>query len=715
MKILFRIILSGLCLFLTFDLVAQKKSLTDDEIWSDEVRITEPLMRILEWTGNKVILSGANNKTFAADLQTGKLTSYGGKIEAKSNWTVSVVDGDIVLQRPDGSSEKMTNTPDEEINPTLSPDNSFVAFTRNNDLYTIRLDDKKETRLTTDGNDVILNGYASWVYMEEILGRSGRYRAFWWSPDSKHIAFFRADDSEVPLFTITDSPGQNGYVETWRYPKPGNNIPQVRVGIVKPDGGDIVWATIDEKDNHYFGLPYWRPDGKAVWLQWLNYEQNNLKILEVDITTGVPRELYNEHQKTWIAIDHEPRIHFLESGMGFILESDKSGWNQLYLHDMRGNVINQITNGTYTVLNVLKVDEAEKVVYFTCYKDNIGCVDFYKAGLNGENLQRLSFGDYTHQISLSDDAKYFVTAYSNVKTPRKMALYTTEGKLVAELQDTKNANFDRYERPLTEMVILKSDDGLFDLPMRITWPLNREKGKTYPVKINIYGGPGSMSVYGHWLDVFGGESYQYAKDGLIQIVLDHRGSGHNGKVGQDCMHRNLGYWEMKDYMQCVKWLISEGYVNPEKVMITGFSYGGYLTSYALTYGAEVFTHGIAGGSVTDWLLYDATYTERFMDTPAENPEGYQTSSVLTHAGKLKGKLLLTHGLRDENVHVQNTFQLISLLEDLYKDVELMVYPESRHGYRGTKLWYSRNRSAEFVYNYLIEKPVPARMLRALTK
>jgi dipeptidyl-peptidase-4 len=191
-----------------------------------------------------------------------------------------------------------------------------------------------------------------------------------------------------------------------------------------------------------------------------------------------------------------------------------------------------------------------------------------------------------------------------------------------------------------------------------------------------------------------------ARDGVIQAVIDHRGSGHNGKTGQNYMHRNLGYWEMKDYVQAVKWLTEQGQADPEKIMITGFSYGGYLTCYALTYGASVFTHGIAGGSVTDWLLYDAIYTERFMDTPSENPEGYKTASVLTHAGNLKGRLLLTHGLRDENVHAQNTFQLVSLLENLNKDFELMIYPESRHGYRGAKREHSRRLDLQFIYKNL---------------
>jgi dipeptidyl-peptidase-4 len=504
----------------------------------------------------------------------------------------------------------------------------------------------------------------------------------------------------VPLFTITDSPGQDGYVETIRYPKAGERLPQVKTGVVKRDGGAVVWAGVEDDDSHYFGLPYWRSDSKALWLQWLNHGQNHLKILEMGLADGTVREIYEETQPTWIAIDDEPRIRFLESGKRFVLQSDKSGWNHLYLHDIDGKLLNPITAGSYTVLEVLRIDEQEKAVYFTCYKDHVGCVDFYRVGLNGKNLQRLSFGDYTHRISLSLDGKYFVTTYSNVKTPPKVALYSTKGKFVKELQDTKNDDFENCQNLETDFVVLRSEDGLFDLPVRMTWPLNREEGKKYPVILSVYGGPNAMSVREGWQNI-NDETFQLAQEGIIQAVIDHRGSGHNGKTGQNYMHRNLGYWEIKDYTQAVKWLVEQGQADPQKVLITGFSYGGYITCYALTYGTGIFTHGIAGGSVTDWLLYDAVYTERFMDTPAENPEGYEAASVLTHAGKLEGQLLFTHGLRDENVHAQNTFQLVSALEELNKQFELMIYPESRHGYRGAKRVHSNQLTLRFIYEKLI--------------
>ena len=687
-------------LFLCLDVSAQQKTLTPQQMWDNSIRVTDYTYQVAKWDGNRVFFTGGNPASG---------DRFFVQVDAK-NGTSQMVD-----QLPGTPSSPIRQSVHiDGVNPTYSPDSTYIAFTRNNDLYTLRLSDMKETRLTTDGSDVILNGYASWVYMEEILGRPSAYRAFWWSPDSKLIAFFRADDSEVPLFTITDSPGHNGYVETIRYPKSGNPIPKVQTGIVSPDGGDIVWAQVKDTEDFYFALPYWRPDSKALWLQWSNRIQNHLKILETDLTTGAVRPLYEERQDAWIDIDHEPRIYFLESGKGFILASDKSGWQHLYLHDMNGKLIHPITQGDFTVLTILKVDEKEKVVYFTCYKDNIGCEDLYKASLDGKKLQRLSFGDYTHRISLSPDAKYFVTTYSNVGSPPRVALYTTQGKFICEVQNTKNENFELYERPQVEFITIKSEDGKFDLPMRIIWPLQMEAGKVYPLALSVYGGPGSMSARGGWMDTFGGLSHQFAQEGLIQVTVDHRGSGHNGKIGQAYMHRNLGFWEIQDYTQCVEWLVQNRQADPNKVFITGFSYGGYITSYALTYGAGTFTHGIAGGSVTHWTLYDATYTERFMDTPDENPQGYEKSSVLAYANQLQGRLLLTHGLRDENVHIQNTWQLVNLFQEHNKEFELMAYPESRHGYRGNKSTHSRGNDIRFIYKYLLEKSAPQELIKAIT-
>jgi len=593
-------------------------------------------------------------------------------------------------------------------NPELSPDGKYIAFTRKNDLYTIRLSDKKEFRLTFDGSEIILNGYSSWAYMEEILGRATNHKAFWWSPDSKTIAFFRSDDTNVPLFTMTDSKGMHGYVETVRYPKVGDENAKVQTGFIDPEGvKSVVWADFNSEDDQYFGKPYWPPVSKAnqnntkILMQWINREQNDYKIFNVDINTGQKSEIYSEKQETWISIDDD-RLRFLSDGKAIIF-SDKSGYNHIYLHAQDGKLINALTQGNFTVIDIVAIDEKAKTVYFTCYKDNLACTDFYKVSFDGKKLQRLSFGNYTHRASLSPENKYFITSYSNVGTPPKLALYDTNGKHVYDIDNSYNTENDIYNWAKTELVTVKSDDGKYDLPMRITWPVNMEKGKKYPVLINVYGGPAAITVRDGWTN--SQMSNWYASEGLIQVSIDHRGSLHFGKKGQNEMYRNLGTVETKDYSTCVKWLIENAQVDPNRVCINGFSYGGYITCYVMMLAPDVFTHGIAGGSVTDWALYDAPYTERYMGNLKNNAEGYKQASVITHANNLKGKLLLTHGLIDENVHIQNTFQLTSELQDKGKMFDLMVYPSSRHGYGGAKSTHFRNIQIKFIYEHLLQKPI----------
>jgi dipeptidyl-peptidase 4 len=695
---------------------AQQKQLTDDQYFKSNFKgIIKPLPTISRWVDNAHFLLIRDGKTFLVDAKTGQETDYvlpivnKGTVETKPE--IITKNNDLYL-RKNVADVQLTKDTLPEINATLSPDNKYVAYTKMNDLYTVELATQKETKLTTDGSNVILNGYASWVYTEEILGRASKYRSFWWSPDSKKIAFFRTDDSPVAPFTITDAPTVHGYVETVRYPKVGDKNPEIKIGFVQPNGGAIVFADFNAKDDQYFGMPYWTTDGTSLWVQWINRKQNDLKIYSVDPASGNKKEIYDETQKTWVQLqDGYDRIHFLTNNKNVILESDKTGWNNLYLYDVTGKFINAITPGKFTVTDINFIDEAKKVVYFTARsKENTARKDFYKVNFDGAKMQRLSFGDYNHsQISLSPDASYFITTYNNTSTPTKMALVDNNGKIIKEIADNKGIEFADYTLAKTEIVRVKSDDGLYDLPMRVTWPLNFDKTKKYPVLISIYGGPNAGTVMDTWN--IGGTQQFYAKEGLIQVAMDHRASGHFGKEGVNYMYHNLGYWEMKDYSTMVKWLIANAGADAKKICITGFSYGGYLTCYALTYGAEVFTHGMAGGSVTDWTLYDTHYTERYMGTPTDNAEGYKTSSVLNYADKYKGVLQLVHGIIDDNVHLQNSTQFASKLQELKKDFEMMTYSGGRHGWGGNKRLHFENLKTQFIYKYLLEKAVPKGMMR----
>ena len=695
--------------------IAQKKDLTDDQYFKSNFKgITNTLPLMSRWIDDSHFILKKDSKNYIIDCKTGmekEATDAEVKPADKPDKAAAFMKSGDIFAKVNGTETQLTNDTFKKFNPTISPDANYVAYTKNNDLYTINLATKKETRITNDGSETILNGYASWVYTEEILGRRSSYRSFWWSPDSKHIAFFRTDDSPIPVYTITDGTGLHGYVEKERYPKVGDPNPTVKIGIVAPDAGNIVWADFNEKDDQYFGAPYWNTDGSSLWVQWMNRLQDNLIFWAVDPATGTKKQLYNERQKTWIDLDKDDRLHLLNESKNFILESDKTGWNHLYLMDANGNEINPITSGKFTVLGITRVDEKNKLVYFTARsRENTARTDFYRVDMNGNNLQRLTFGDFNHtNINLSPGGSYFITGYSNVSTPNRMTLVSNKGKIMKELGDAKGEQFENYDLARTEILRVKSDDGLYDLPMKVTWPVNMDKNKKYPVLISIYGGPNAGTVWDSWS--LSGNQQWYAKEGLIQVTMDHRASGQFGKEGVNYMYHNLGYWEMKDYSTMVKWLIANGNADAAKICITGFSYGGYISCYALTYGSDVFTYGMAGGSVVDWRLYDTHYTERYMGTMANDAEGYKSSSVLTWADKYKGMLQIVHGMIDDNVHIQNSIQFISKLQDLKKDFEFMEYSGSRHGWGGAKGLHFQNLKTKFIYKYLLEKPVPAVMLK----
>lgn len=698
---------------------AQQKQLTEAQMLrGGRTGITSALPQVLGWVDdnqlliNKKIHPDSSAKVYLVDGKTGKLSPSSAdllKRETTPTASVGIRGNDVYFTAGGQEPKRLTQTEELEINPTLSPDQQWVAFTRKNDLYSIHIPTGKEYRITNDGTDLILNGYASWVYFEEILGRPSRYRSFWWSPDSKKIIFMRMDDTKVPLFPIYSESGQHGYSENTRYPKAGDPNPTVKIGFTAPEGGKLVWADFNENEDQYFGMPYWTPDGSTALVQWMNRGQDKLVIYAVDPASGSKKELYREEQKTWIDLDDQGgRITFLPGKKGFILQSDKDGWEQLYWHSLDGTLKNKVTSGNNWSTAVKFIDTLKNLVYFTSRQENSARTDLYRVDMDGKNQQRLTFGDFTHNVSLSPKGSYFISTYSNAGTPDKMVLVNNKGKLILELGDAKGPDFNNLELAKTEIIRIPSEDGLFQLPIRITWPLNYDPAKKYPVMINIYGGPNAGTVRDGWQ--FSGQTQWWAKEGLIQVAMDHRASGHFGKNGINYMHRNLGQWELKDWITIVKWLREHG-ADSTRVGIAGFSYGGYMTCMALTAGAGYFTHGLAGGSVTDWKLYDTHYTERFMDTPAENPNGYEAGSVMTYVNQYKGLLRIYHGTMDDNVHMQNSLQLVKKLQDTKKHFEFMLYPGGRHGWGGNQQSHSTNENNSFIYKHLLQKEMPAAMVR----
>lgn len=699
-----RIFFVLLFVFLANNIYAQKKQLTDEHYFGSALeRIVKPLPFAIRFEDDNHLLVFQNRKYARINVKSGKMINDNVTVPAGD--VPKVADNDIYYKN-----ERLTFDKDQEVNPTLSPDSQYIAYTKNNNLYTLHIPTKKETQLTFDGSELILNGYASWVYMEEILGRSSQYRAFWWSPDSKSIAFFRSDDSEVPEYVLTDDDGQTtNYVEKLRYPKPGDKNPEIRVGIVGANGGAIVWSDFNEKDDQYFGAPFWKKNGEGLLVQWMNRAQNELKIYDVNPTNGSKKLFYEEKSSTWIDLgDEGTRITILPNNLGYMILSDESGSMQMYLHDLTGKRKHAITSKDLMVQSVLDVDK--NGIYFTAKKrTNSTSIQIFHIDLQGKKLQQLSNDAYSYSnVKISPNKSYIAYTYGNAQTPNKLAVRPIKGKELV-LFDSKTEAFDEYDLALPELFRVKSEDGKFDLPVRVILPKNMKAGDKYPVLVSIYGGPLRSDVMNTW--TMNGQQQYYAQEGLMQVIIDHRGSGHFGKEGSPYLYHNLGEWEIKDYITCIKWLIENKQADPTRVAITGFSYGGYLSALAVTLGAPHFTHAMAGGSVTHWGLYDSHYTERFMGTPQNNPEGYKKSSVMEYISKYQGGLQMIHGLRDENVHPQHTIRLATALQNANKQFDLMLYSGNRHGIRGKQGIHYNNYKTYFIYQHLLKKPVPEKMIR----
>lgn len=666
------------------------------------------------WKDNNTLIMvhtmGMKRVFYEYNIKKETMTEIDSPVAPKATPTVALKNGNIFFYDIAGNEKQLTFTSSQERNPTLSPDFKKVAFTRDNDLYSYDLESSTETRLTNDGSEVILNGWASWVYYEEIFGRGGQYRAFWWSPDSRTIAFYRFDETMVPMFPIYDASGKHGSITRTRYPKAGDPNPEVKLGFVSPGGGDIVWADFNPEDDQYFGTPFWTSTGSTIMVQWMDRDQSNLVLYAVSVYTGQKSPVYKEYQKTWI--NWMTDMKFGKDGFYFVRDFEL--WEHIYYQSYDGKRLERLTDGMNWSVRILDVDEKSSSLHFLARREVSVRNDIYKAswGDKGKSVRRVSSGEYNYSMPLlSPDKKHLAAVVSNIQTPLKSVLISTErGGAVKQgeirvMSDTKVDNFDTLNLPKPNLLYITTPEG-YKLPGLITLPHNFDSNKKYPVIMSVYGGPNSSNVMDTWRNP-SKLNHLWAKEGVIQISVDNRASGHCGKEGINYVHRNLGHYELQDYILWAKYLASLGYVDTEKIGITGFSYGGTMTALALTDGADYFRFGIAGAGVYDWMLYDTHYTERYMDHPEDNPDGYKSSAAINKASGYKSEsgsvLYLTHGTADDNVHLQNTIQMIDALQKEGKQFELMLYPGAYHGYRGYQGAHSEEATINFWRKVLLNK------------
>jgi dipeptidyl-peptidase 4 len=630
----------------------------------------------------------------AALLPEGTVMSASDVVGPDENCAVLVKDNDLYLFTvSDKQVKRLTNDKTPEVNTRFSPDGSKIAYTKNKDLFVYDLTAGRETRLTSDASERIYNGYSSWVYYEEILERPSHYAAFWWAPDSKKIAYLRTDETEVPVFTLNrldEADGIHGLIEAVPYPLPGDPNPKVKIGVADLESGKTTWIKTDYSVDQYIAWPFWSPDSKKLAVQIVNRDQNEIKFILADPYSGDFSQIYDENRKTWVEFFED--IYVLKNGSGFVIRSYRNDWQNLYFRGWDGKLVKQLTNLDFNVTSVEKVDEISKTVYFYATGHQSTDRHLYRVGLDGKNLVQMTGGEGTHTASISPKGNYLADTWSSVANRGSIIIRDRNGKELKEICSFDDQDQGKPAGARSEMVRIMTADGLFNMPAIITYPENFDASKKYPVVFTIYGGPGFKNVSNVWQ---GSKSSWYAQNDIITFSVDHRGSGQFGMKGMDWLYRNLGKWEISDYSDAVRWLRKKSFVDSTRIGITGTSYGGYMTCLALTKGADFWTHGVSGMPVTDYRLYDNVYTERYMDTPKDNPDGYRDGAVQDYVRDFKGKLLLYHADTDDNVHLQNSIYFISRMQDEGKDFEFMLYPDGRHGWGGPKAVYVRNATYKF--------------------
>ncbi len=609
-------------------------------------------------------------KQEGVDWQNRRVSEHGFQWSSTGQEMLISTEGDLFLLHTEtGKWEQLTATAEAERDPKLSPDGRFVSFRREHDLYSLEVASRKITRLTADGSATLWNGELDWVYPEEL----NLSTAHWWSPDSSQIAYLQFDVSRESTFPQVDLLSWRALAEPERFPQPGTPNADVRLGVVTAEGGPTRWMDIGEPRDHLLARVYWAPDSHAVAYERLNRTQNRLDLGLADVRTGASKTLLTEEDSYWVNVNDD--FQFLSRGRQFLWGSERDGYLHLYLYSMDDKHV-QITKGEWEVTQVVGVNEETREVFFVSTEQSPLERQLYRVRLDGKQKQRLSGGAGTHSISMSPTAEYYMDTASSLGTPPRRTLHESDGSQVAVYKEATQPDVEILP---TEIVRIKATDGA-QLFARMIKPAGFSPDKKYPVIVMIYGGPGVQAVRDTW----GGAGFDQvlAQKGYLVWQLDNRGSAGRGHTWESQIYHETGAHELNDQLDGVRYLATLGFADMTRVGISGWSYGGYMTLYALANAPDKFKAGIAGAPVTDWRNYDSIYTERYMGLPDDNAEGYKRSSPQTKAAEITARLLILHNIEDDNVHFQNSLQMANALEREGKQFQMIVYPQKSHGVSG---------------------------------
>ncbi len=586
---------------------------------------------------------------------------------------------------------KLTTGTGFATDPKVSPKGGFVSFVRARNLWTIDLATGAELQLTADGSDTIGNGVAEFVADEEM----DRHTGYWWAPDDSAIAFARIDESKVPVQKRYEVYPDRTEVVEQRYPAAGETNVAIQLATIAPkQGAAPQWIDLGKNPDIYLTRVDWR-DPKHLTFQRQSRDQRTLELIEVELASGSQRTLVTETAKTWVPLHHS--LRFLKDGR-FLWSSERSGFEHLYLASKDGKTLTQLTRGDWPVDKVLAVDETEGMVYFSAGRDASGRaaardMQIHVVPLVGGKIRTLSTEPGMHGASFAKNASVYVDSWSNARTPPQIALHRADGSLVANLIDNDPAKpahpYAKYlaaHRPV-EFGTLTAADGKTPLHYGLIKPADFDPAKQYPVMVYVYGGPAAQTATDSWPGRGDHFFNQYmAQQGYVVFTVDNRGTPRRGAAFGGALYGKQGTVEVDDQRKGVEWLRAQPWVDGARIGVYGWSNGGYMSLMLLGKAADDYACGVAGAPVTDWALYDTHYTERYMDLPAANVDGYREASVFTHVAGIKpNALLLIHGMADDNVLFSNSTKLMSTLQKRATPFELMTYPGAKHGLRGADL------------------------------
>ena len=647
---------------------------------------------LIDTKNQSKLLGGIDSYTFSSDEKKILIANNTNQIYRHS-FTADYFLYDIV-------SKELTKILEQVQEPTFSPDGKMIAYVKDNNLFIYDITSNVNSQITADGKkNAIINGITDWVYEEEF----SFVRAFDWSKDSKKIGYIRFDETQVPEFSMSIF-GKNLYpkIETFKYPKAGEKNSLVSLHLYNVDTKATKKVDLSQYNDFYIPRIEWTNDANVLSAKILNRHQDNLDLLFVDGTTAVTKVVLNEKDKAYIDFVDKDNLTFLKDN-SFIWTSEKDGFNHIYLYDKNGKLRNQVTKGNWEVTEYYGFDEKTKTVFYQSTENGSINRAVYRSSLDGKNKVRLSQNVGTNAATFSPNFQYFINTFSSTTQPTTYSL--NESKTGKQIQVIENnealaTKLKAYDLPTKEFFVMKTEKGN-ELNAWIIKPATFDPLKKYPVFMYQYSGPGSQQVNNEWNNSDDYWFMMLSQQGYIVACVDGRGTGYKGADFKKVTYQQLGKYEVEDQIDAAKVIGNYPYVDKSRIGIWGWSYGGFMSSNCILKGNDVFKMAIAVAPVTNWRFYDNIYTERYMRTPQENPQGYDDNSPINFVDKLKGKFLLIHGSGDDNVHVQNSMQMMEALIQANKQFDSQIYPDKNHGIYGGKTRVQLyNKMTNFIKNNL---------------